>query len=266
MADQAITALPKKTYSGSSQIAATDYLLGIDSAEGYQMLIQDLGEYIINRATASLAGSTQTLASAISALNSKYKWQFNVTSTITSQAENLPDGKTMYFGTVSGYGKQTELDSPDNTNAYVEVYRWSAAYITIKWVSINEGLSGNVYTRTKNGSVWGEWIKLPNRTEMDAVTNVIGGSVLNLPANSTVSYTISNNARMVLFVLGADSNGMCIYNIATTSSGGVHRSKIGTASHLSETYAANTMTITNSDAANLQIRPLIFAGTITAAS
>lgn len=71
MADQAITALPKKTYSGSSQIASTDYLLGIDSAEGYQMLIQDLGEYIINRATASLAGSTQTLASAISALNSK---------------------------------------------------------------------------------------------------------------------------------------------------------------------------------------------------
>ena len=71
MADQAITALPKKTYSGSSQIASTDYLLGIDSAEGYQMLIQDLGEYIINRVTASLAGSTQTLASAISALNSK---------------------------------------------------------------------------------------------------------------------------------------------------------------------------------------------------
>lgn len=71
MADQAITALPKKTYSGSSQIASTDYLLGIDSAEGYQMLIQDLGEYIINKATANLAGSTQTLAYAISALNSK---------------------------------------------------------------------------------------------------------------------------------------------------------------------------------------------------
>ena len=71
MADQAITALPKKTYSGSSKIAATDYLLGIDSAEGYQMLIQDLGEYIINRVTASLAGSNQTLAAAISALNSK---------------------------------------------------------------------------------------------------------------------------------------------------------------------------------------------------
>lgn len=81
MADQAITALPKKTYSGSSQIASTDYLLGIDSAEGYQMLIQDLGEYIINRVTASLAGSTQTLASAISALNSNLN---NIGSTSSS--------------------------------------------------------------------------------------------------------------------------------------------------------------------------------------
>lgn len=66
MADQNITALPKKT---SSQLAATDYLLGIDSAEGYQMLIQDLGDYIIQHATSSLAGSNQTLASAITALN-----------------------------------------------------------------------------------------------------------------------------------------------------------------------------------------------------
>ena len=69
-ADQAITALPKKTYSGSSKIEATDYLLGIDSAEGYQMLIQDLGEYIINKVTTSLAGSNQTLVAAIGALNS----------------------------------------------------------------------------------------------------------------------------------------------------------------------------------------------------
>ncbi len=74
-ADQAITALPKKTSSG---IAATDYLLGIDSAEGYQMLIQDLGNYIIQNVTSSLNGSNQTLAAALSALNSN----FIVTSTV----------------------------------------------------------------------------------------------------------------------------------------------------------------------------------------
>ena len=67
MADQRIVDLPTKVASG---IAATDKLLGIDSAEGYQMLIQDLGDYIIQHATSSLAGSSQTLANAISSLNS----------------------------------------------------------------------------------------------------------------------------------------------------------------------------------------------------
>lgn len=68
MADQAITALPVKTASG---IANTDYLLGIDSAEGYQMLIKDLGDYIIQNVQSSLMGSNQTLAAALTALNSK---------------------------------------------------------------------------------------------------------------------------------------------------------------------------------------------------
>ncbi len=67
MADQAITGLPVKTKSG---IAATDYMLGIDSAEGYQMLIKDLGDYIIQTVQSNLMGSNQTLAAALSALNS----------------------------------------------------------------------------------------------------------------------------------------------------------------------------------------------------
>ena len=65
--DQPITNLPTKVASG---IAPTDYMLGIDSAEGYRMLIQDLGDYIIQHATSSLAGSNQTLANVISTLNS----------------------------------------------------------------------------------------------------------------------------------------------------------------------------------------------------
>ena len=115
MADQAITALPKKTFSGSSKIAATDYLLGIDSAEGYQMLIQDLGEYIINKVTTSLAGSNQTLVSAISALNSNFACvnlggvgseAKTVDSTdwvdiITVSNINLPAGKYMFIAAVN---------------------------------------------------------------------------------------------------------------------------------------------------------------------
>lgn len=66
MADQPITSLPIKTASG---MAATDYLLGIGSTEEYQMLIQDLGDYIIQNALSSLAGQSQTIADAFTTMN-----------------------------------------------------------------------------------------------------------------------------------------------------------------------------------------------------
>lgn len=68
MADQNITELPVKTSSG---MTSSDYMLGIDSAEGYQMLIKDLGDYIIrNVQVNTIAGANQTLKSALDTLNS----------------------------------------------------------------------------------------------------------------------------------------------------------------------------------------------------
>lgn len=63
MADQKITELPIKNVSA---IQLADYLLGIDSAEGYQMLISDLAKKIIEAYSgSSLGGAAQTLKSAI---------------------------------------------------------------------------------------------------------------------------------------------------------------------------------------------------------
>ena len=86
MADQKITGLPIKTSSG---IAASDYLLGIDSEEGYQTLIQDLGDYIINNVQTTLGGTAQTLAAAISIVTG-----FNTIKTLTATDDlaTLDDG------------------------------------------------------------------------------------------------------------------------------------------------------------------------------
>lgn len=46
MADQKITELPIK---GTNAIYLSDYLLGIDAAEGYQATISDMGDKILNK-------------------------------------------------------------------------------------------------------------------------------------------------------------------------------------------------------------------------
>ena len=69
MADQKITELPIK---GTSSINLADYLLGIDSAEGYQMLISDLAKKIIEDYSGStVAGSAQALKTALDGINTK---------------------------------------------------------------------------------------------------------------------------------------------------------------------------------------------------
>ena len=91
MADQNITELPVKTSSG---ITSSDYMLGIDSAEGYQMLIRDLGDYIIrNVQVNTIAGANQTLKSALDTLNSKvgtFRLQFFTIAGGSTKTFNVP--------------------------------------------------------------------------------------------------------------------------------------------------------------------------------
>lgn len=175
MADQAITALPKKTYSGSSQIASTDYLLGIDSAEGYQMLIQDLGEYIINRATANLAGSTQTLASAISALNSKINNPSITTiEALNTYLTNLPSagrGIVMVNGTVANALIERNASAiatvarMDNTTADMSLYSLGGNYIGI----IRYNFSTSTVTKK---------IEAAQKSDVEALNSKTNGTLL----------------------------------------------------------------------------------------
>ena len=73
--EQNITALPVKTNTG---VANSDYFMGIDSAEGYQILIRDVAKYIMENYNGStLAGQAQTPKAAIDALNSKLNFRMS---------------------------------------------------------------------------------------------------------------------------------------------------------------------------------------------
>ena len=203
MADQNITALPKKT---SSQLAATDYLLGIDSAEGYQMLIQDLGDYIIQHAISSLAGSNQTLANAISALNSNF--ESNKRYFVTSDARflkislnNVTDGQEFILMNTRGDLLQLFVQSGSVSYtkynvAHSGIYEISISgkdvYIAIKFGS-EYGVQGwaiygadkFVYTLTRVASVpSGATSAAVNTSQIDALNNSLASTRYTATLNS----------------------------------------------------------------------------------
>lgn len=163
MADQNITALPKKT---SSQMAATDYLMGIDSAEGYQMLIQDLGDYIIQHATSSLAGANQTLAAAVNALNSKTTITVITNASLLTWAESLQDGYWFF---------RTNATVSDLPTESLYLFGYALVKDNNRHIFAYNMLENVSYERLRTNNIqWTSWSKLPTRSEMNFAIKNLG--------------------------------------------------------------------------------------------
>ena len=67
MADVNVTDLTQETYS---TLDGTEQVIMFDSAEGKRATVAAVGEYVLKKLTTSLNGSTQTVANALSSLNS----------------------------------------------------------------------------------------------------------------------------------------------------------------------------------------------------
>ena len=61
--------LPQET---STTLDGTEQLIGFDTAQGKRITVAELAEYILQRKLSSLAGSSQTVAAALAALNSNF--------------------------------------------------------------------------------------------------------------------------------------------------------------------------------------------------
>ena len=148
MADQNITELPVKTSSG---MTSSDYMLGIDSAEGYQMLIKDLGDYIIrNVQVNTIAGANQTLKSALDTLNSKVAVPSKLLTknNATVATIHLPsNGRFVIFETCNGANSLCAM--------LVTVYSNGAAYKLdlAKSSEVSAELSTNTLTITSTPNV-----------------------------------------------------------------------------------------------------------------
>lgn len=172
MADQNITELPVKTSSG---ITSSDYMLGIDSAEGYQMLIRDLGDYIIrNVQVNTIAGSNQTLKNALDALNSKLILSNN---SINALPTNPTEGVFFVNNSQnndfpSNFGLfEVKKVSPNNLTEYVGVFYGTA----------NSGVRRiymNYYHANLSG--WQGWFTPANQSDVDAINSKTAYAIYNL--------------------------------------------------------------------------------------
>ncbi len=125
MADQNITELPVKT---SNQISSTDKLLGIDLSEGYQTSVDDFGKYTIQNTTSNLAGSNQTVASAINTLNNNVNTLTTRVSTLEEAVDWLEIVNDARTGNIGKYPIGTEISDPwidveNNNTSYDNPWR-----------------------------------------------------------------------------------------------------------------------------------------------
>ena len=247
MADQNITELPVKTSSG---ITSSDYMLGIDSAEGYQMLIRDLGDYIIrNVQVNTIAGSNQTLKNALDTLNSN-AIKHNLTidqelangtdlNTLTTPGSFIcPNGaisQTLSNWPVPGNGGRLEVISILRTIGLASSERLRQI------VFCNN--AQDTYQRVWNGSSWSAWEKLPLRWEIDALNS----KTTTIEIDSATTFTIPNNYRGVLFVTDSASNKNGEYMVFCTGTSAVGYKAVSAAEGITiDTSTSNKLILTPS--------------------
>lgn len=185
MADQPITGLPTKTASG---VASTDKMLGIDSAEGYQILVRDVAKYIIENCDVStLAGAVQTPKAAIDLLNNNGLYdrgglRGNV------DLNDLKAPGLYYCAANSGSNFPTGLTY---NGVLIEVSLFANSGGVCQVCIDAVGASKRIWRRYFVNSAWSAWVQQPERQEitdlnsntLQKVVNDVAASVLTKASN-----------------------------------------------------------------------------------
>ena len=244
MADQNITELPVKTSSG---MTSSDYMLGIDSAEGYQMLIKDLGDYIIrNVQVNTIAGANQTLKSALDTLNSKSLTAWNSDHVVTDF--NLVKTPGSYYCNMSDVSNGPSGNWQSSHGAELLVYYRgiSARVIQVLYIYNGDGEPYEFVRMQTGESSWGSWFKESVRTEVDTLnSNKMSGEVIIGTIESGKSVEV--NDPLVTFLSRGDS----ICQIIIKNWAGIVNFP-GGASYVTASRNGNVVTFTNNAGITIQ--------------
>lgn len=245
MADQKITELPIKTSTG---INLTDYLLGIDSAEGYQMLVSDIAKKIVeDYAGSTLLGQAQSVMNAIEQCNSLRGGQivssgFNFDTCIDVGNYSIP--------TTSLANSATGTKPISVPIGYLKVLRTRDSGNVISQIFYEYSAVAVYYTRnyTVSSQTWSDWVKTPTRAEIDKISDINGifSTNLAISGSSSEQYTVPNGSQHLVILHGASNTVHGLYLVAASPNGVMYSTEITKGTNLTVTTPSNnTLQIAN---------------------
>lgn len=135
--EQKITDLPQKT--AASQISASDNLLGIDVADGYQVSVRFFTDYVLETQTRTINGQSQTVVASINALGSAQTALAGRMNTTEGNITSLTGRMTTAEGTIATHTADIATNADDID-----------ALESSKVDRAGDTMTGNLYVRDAN--------------------------------------------------------------------------------------------------------------------
>lgn len=160
---------PVTTPTASQSLLVFDESTNAGNRINYDLL----ADAILNKITTknyTLDAGSQTLISALNALNSKTAWiAFNNTDILT-QIDALPQGAYNGYFSASNTGNSS-MPPVANNSWYIRVNKNSNNFTTVILEAISNAGNINFVKHKYNGEWDNEWTKYPTRTEMDELNS-----------------------------------------------------------------------------------------------
>ncbi len=170
-------------------------------------------------------------------------YAFDVTTPITTQLENLPNGT--YIGSIDSYGHQAETGVPSNNSYYVYARKTGGSNMFISLVGVNQ--SGYEYYKIKSTQGWAsDWTQIPTRSEVNTLKAKTTNNFWTVNASSSKALTIANGTTGIVFAVGTASNSIGMWALHSSSTGTISWTPMITAgSNITATVSGSTITFAN---------------------
>lgn len=171
-------------------------------------------------------------------------YAFDVTTPITTQLENLPNGT--YIGSIDSYGHQAETGVPSNNSYYVYARKTGGSNMFISLVGVNQ--AGYEYYKIKSTQGWAaDWTQIPTRSEVNTMKAKTTNNFWVVSASSSKDLTVANGTTGFIVAIGTGQNSTGMWAVHSSSTGSLTVIPLITAgSYITLSTSGSVITIANS--------------------